>query len=289
MKLWDAIDNGTATSTSAKTTSRLVTGSAASGPSAPSTSQPVTSETYSNDTPTTVDIGGIESGTTFTDESMSEMWDSLLYPYQHPAFTAFEITGQAITLEVGDSTEANPVFTWTTTNQPNVQVDSISIVDATTLETLASNQPDNGILAVTHAAVTATTETSELYQIVGTNTDGETFSKDYRVYWKWKKYYGESSSATLDESGIESLRVGKLSSDYSGTYEFAYDTGKYKYICYPSSLGSIVSFKDQRTGLDVPFETAYTVSVTNTFGVTTNYSVYRTTNKIGGAIDIVVT
>ena len=41
-------------------------------------------------------------------------------------------------------------------------------------------------------------------------------------------------------------------------------------------------------GLPVPFEAPYTVSVTNSYGVATNYNVHRTTNILSGAITIIV-
>ena len=43
---------------------------------------------YTNATPTPVTIGGIDAGTTFTDQTMSDMWDALLYPTLYPALVA---------------------------------------------------------------------------------------------------------------------------------------------------------------------------------------------------------
>lgn len=42
---------------------------------------------YTNATPTPTTIGGISSGTTFNGKTMTEMWDSLLYPELFPSFT----------------------------------------------------------------------------------------------------------------------------------------------------------------------------------------------------------
>ena len=44
---------------------------------------------YTNSTPTTAKLGGIAQGTTFNLQTMQQMWDALLYPYQPPAFTNF--------------------------------------------------------------------------------------------------------------------------------------------------------------------------------------------------------
>jgi hypothetical protein len=90
----------------------------------------------------------------------------------------------------------------------------------------------------------------------------------------------------LVETDIESLRVGNLSSTFVGTYSFV--AGGYKYISYPSSFGTATSFKDVDTNFNVAMEAPYIISVTNTFGQTTNYNVHRTTNILGGAITIQV-
>lgn len=41
--------------------------------------------TYTNATPTPLPLGGIPAGTTFTAQTMQQMWDRLLYPYLAPA------------------------------------------------------------------------------------------------------------------------------------------------------------------------------------------------------------
>jgi hypothetical protein len=107
------------------------------------------------------------------------------------------------------------------------------------------------------------------------------------VSWWWRGYYGESVNAgPLGESDIEGLRVGSLITSFAGTYSFL--GGGYKYLCYPVALGKATSFIDVATQFNVPFEDAISVSVTNSFGVTANYWVHRSTNIMGGAISIAV-
>ena len=53
-------------------------------------------DAYTNATPTPVTIGGIPAGSTFSSVANNDMWTSLLYPYQYPAFTGFLIAGQPI-------------------------------------------------------------------------------------------------------------------------------------------------------------------------------------------------
>ena len=53
-------------------------------------------------------------------------------------------------------------------------------------------------------------------------------------------------------------------------------------------MGTATTFKDSTTNLDVPMEAVYTVSVTNAYGITTNYNVHRTTNILGSTINIII-
>lgn len=244
--------------------------------------------TYTNASPTPSTLGGIESGSTFSAQTMQQMWDALLYPYQYPAFTSFVMSGQATTLEVGDSTLVDPTFTWATSNASNVSPNTLRITDVTGGSTiLADNLANDGTEAVTLAAISKNSAASHVFRIRGTNTHTDFFTRDFTVSWLWRRFYGEDTDAgPLAESDIEGLRVSALASGFAGTYSFA--AGGYKYIAYPTAFGTATTFKDGSTNLDVPFETPYTVSVTNSFSETTDYRVHRSTNILGASINIIV-
>lgn len=271
----------TGLSTAAKTSlvaaiNELVSGVASAGPGS-----------YTNAAATPSTLGGIASGSTFANKTWQQMMDALLYPYQTPSFTTLAITGQSSPVEVGSSIAANPTFTWATANATNISANTIQITDVTNANAvLVSGSANDGTQAVTLATITKSTATSHTFRITGTNTNTATFTRDLTIAWQWKRYYGESASASLNETGIEALRVGGIVSGFAGTYSFS--AGGYKYLSYPTALGTATSFKDQSTNLDVPFEAATTVSVTNTYGVTTTYNVHRTTNVLGSAINIIV-
>jgi hypothetical protein len=241
---------------------------------------------YTNATPVPVTIGGIGSGTTFDEKTMTEMWDSLLYPYQSPSFTSFGISGQSTPIEVGSSVGANPIFTWAATNTANILANTTVITDVTSGVVLANNVSITSPYNATASAVTKTSATSNVWSIQQTNTNSVTFSRNYTVSWLWRTYYGESLTTPLVEADIEGLRASALYSGFARTYTF--NTTGYKYICYPTVLGIATNFTDTSTQLQVPFETPYTVSVTNSYGVNTNYYVFRTTNIINASISIAV-
>ena len=246
------------------------------------------SSTYTNASPTPSTLGGIVAGSTFTAQTMQQMWDALLYPYQAPAFTSFVMSGQATTLEVGDSTAVDPTFTWGTSNSGNVSPNTLRITDVTGGGTLlADNLANDGSEAVTLAAITKTSAASHVFRIRGTNTNTDFFTRDFTVNWLWRRFYGEDTDAgPLAEADIEALRVSGLASGFAGTYSFV--GGGYKYLAYPIAFGTATTFKDSSTNLDIPFETPYIVSVTNGFGQATDYRVHRSTNIMGAAINIIV-
>ena len=249
----------------------------------------VATAVYTNANPIPSTIGGWAAGSTFTGLTMQEMWDGLLYPYQTPAFSSFSISGQATSLEVGDSIGTNKTFTWGTTNSGNVKPNVIGLVDVTGGVTIASGLANDGTETTSYPAspITKTSATSHSFRVDGTNTHEQVFSRTFSVIWYWLRFYGESVNAgPLSESDIEGLRVSGLASGFAATYSFS--GGGYKYIAYPSVFGTATMFKDSSTNLDIPFETAYTVSVTNSFGVMTTYRVHRSTNIMGGAVGIVV-
>jgi len=245
---------------------------------------------YTNTTPMPEQVGGYPVGTTFNAQTIQQMFDGLLYPYQFPAFTAFSRGGLQTVYEVGDATSTGPLnFSWTTANSSNITVDTVEIVQLfapqTTLYGPAAN---TGLQAVniTDAASSNSPATISLYQISATNTQGNGFSSTISAAWRFRIFHGTSAATTLNESGIQGLASSSLSAGFAGTRAFA--AGDYKYICYPASFGTATSFTDQSTGLSIPMEAPYTVSVTNAFGVTANYRVHRSTNVLGGSINIIV-
>lgn len=245
---------------------------------------------YTNSAATPTTIGGISAGSTFSAKTIQEMFDSLLYPYQSPAFSVFSRTNLSSTYELGETVlVGSQTFTWTTSNSSNVSANTISIVQnvspTTTIYGPAANVGSSAItLSAAYSAGTSTTTT--LYTISGYNTNGSLFSTTISRSWRPKIYYGTSATSPLTQANIKALVSSPLASGFAGTYSFA--AGNYKYFCYPSSFGTATSFKDSSTNLDIAMEALYVVSVTNAYGITANYNVHRTTNILGSTINIII-
>ena len=245
--------------------------------------------TYTNATGVPVTLGGIVSGSTFSNVPLTEMFDRLLYPYQAPAFTSFVMSGQSTTLEVGDQiTAGSKTFTWSTSNQSNVSASSIFIYDWTNSTTvpIASNLANDGTEVVSISAVSKSSATSHVYRISGSNTQNAGFSRDFTVNWRWRMYWGTSSLSSLTETDIEALKSSSLVANSVGSFNFG--AGGYKYIAYPTVFGQKTSFKDPSTGFDVDMQAPVTTIVSNSFSIGTEYYVHRSTNVLGGSLTITV-
>lgn len=244
--------------------------------------------TYTNDTPMPEEVGGYEIGDTFNNASLQQLFTNLLYPYQYPAVSAFSISGQSTTLEVGDSVPGGVhTFAWNLTNDVNVATNSISIEDTTNGVVYGTTYAnDNSETIDIGNAVTKTSATSNTWKISANNTKGQTISRNFNVYWKWRTFYGTSAKESLTEADIKTLASQSLDSNFTGNKVVA--GGDYKYFAYPTVFGLKSNFQDVISGFAVAMEPASSVSITNDFGVTTDYYVHRTTNPIVGSLTVAV-
>ena len=254
--------------------------------------QPILSPSYTNAVPMPATVGGLLVGTTFLNQTLEDILNALLYPYQAPAFTAFSCDCGNV-VEVGTNIGGARIFAFTWTNPANVNAppapngfylrDMTAGADLEVAQPLAS--PINHVLAATvYHAIGANT-----YRIQGTNSLGAAFNMLFTVRWWWRYFAGPSALVgPLTEAQIEALTTTSLSDTFVRTYSFVAGA-TYKYICYPAVWGTATTFKDSATMLNVMMEPLYVVAVTNVNGDTTNYNVHRTTNVIGAAIDIIVT
>jgi hypothetical protein len=242
---------------------------------------------YTNPAATPTTIGGWVAGSTFSAVDNDTMWTTLLYPYQSPTFSTFSISGQSITLEVGDSvTSGSKTFTWSTTNSANINTNSLTITNHTDAITLGSSLANDGTESLSLAsAITKTSQASHTFRISGINSNSITFTRDFIVSWRFRVYHGENTTATLNETQIEALGTSTLTSSAAGTYSFL--AGGRKHICYPNSFTQLTTFKDALTLLNVDMNPVYVVSITNSFGVTQDYYCHSTLNVLGSAIDII--
>jgi hypothetical protein len=254
---------------------------------------------YTNTGATPTTIGGIAAGSTFNGKTMQQMWDSLLYPYQLPAFSSFSL-GITSPKEVGYDITTSQTFTWGTTNASNVSANTITIAgyNLTTLTGLANDGSEGITFTGVVTRTSADAPGTRAWTIQGTNTNSSTFSGSLSIRWDYKMYAGTSTNTSLTASQITGLtNYNSVKNGFAGTY--ALSAGGYKYFCFATGYGTPTSWVDTSNNLSVGMYTGYPnidgsgnsydlVSVTNAEGETTNYKVYRTLNILGSTINIAI-
>ena len=260
------------------------------------------SMTYTNPNATLVDVGGVEAGSTFNTVPLQDMWTDLLYPELTPKFTSFDLAGVGTTVEVGYTIASGAqTLNWTTSNSSFIQPNTIRLRDISGGVTFVTGSTNDGTEGVTFpVSIQKTSSTSHTWRVDANRLNTTNFYRNHSISWRWRNYFGESVNATLTHDQITGLTNSNLVTTEVTTYDFV--GGGYKYICYPNAFGSPNLFKDEATNLQVAMadnsdgyttlSNGYyynTISITNQYGISTTYRVYRTKNILGGAISIIVT
>ena len=256
---------------------------------------------YAGDSPTTVIVQNIPSGTDITGFTYDALFQNIYAPYVAPAFTSFGIT-QTTPIEVGTTITGLKQFTWGFSTPSNLQPNSVSVIDFTNAITLQSGINNTSPQNVNIGSVQKIVSSSNQWRATAINTKSNVLTSLLAtVNWWWYLYYGVSANATLNEAQIKAL-TGTLRATQVGDFNFP--VLNYKYFCFPNTtpFGNVNGFKDTATNLDVPMADSTNdafygntqlnglsyglVNVTNSQGIAVDYRVYRSKNVLGGAITI---
>lgn len=114
--------------------------------------------------------------------------------------------------------------------------------------------------------------------------NGQSVSKVYNIYFKYKKYWGTSTSASLTSSQVIAL-AGSTWADSKamGATTFDCTGGKYVYYVIPSSLGTPEFWVGGLKNTDVVTTSA---TVTNASGGSATYSIIRLANIQTGVLSV---
>lgn len=114
--------------------------------------------------------------------------------------------------------------------------------------------------------------------------NGQSVSKVYNIYFKYKKYWGVSTSASLTSAQVLTLGNSTWAdSKAMGATTFDCRGGKYVYYVVPSSVGVPEFWVGGLKNSDVVITNA---NVTNASGGTTTYQIMRLTNIQTGVLSI---
>lgn len=180
------------------------------------------------------------------------------------------------TWEMGSSTK--PVVSITASRKGSDVTSSCSIV--------VQPQPSlAGSLNSDKRTWTASTNISSVYNIqVSATLNTQSITKSVIYYFKYKKYWGTSTSASLTSSQVIAL-AGSTWADSKamGATTFDCTGGKYVYYVIPSSLGTPEFWVGGLKNTDVVTTSA---TVTNASGGSTTYSIMRLANIQTGVLSV---
>jgi hypothetical protein len=149
---------------------------------------------YDLASPATITVGGVPSGYVLTGKSTSEILEKMLVVYQAPTFSAFSITGQSTTIEVGVALSGSKTFTWATTNNGNITPNTLSIKDVDANNVLASGLSNDGTESITIGTITNTSPIIQDWEIRGTNTQAADFTRTFTVSSIYPYFWGKVAS-----------------------------------------------------------------------------------------------
>lgn len=151
---------------------------------------------YSLMSPTNITVGALTSGTDITGLSLSEIIQMMVIAYLAPTFNVFNIIGQQTLIEVGNTIIGNRTFTWTNTNVANIIPNSILIRDSNLNITLIEDLPVNSNIVYDFTpAIEFNTAMTKTWQIRGTNSNNQIFSRNFSVQSIFPYFWGKVSSS----------------------------------------------------------------------------------------------
>jgi hypothetical protein len=163
---------------------------------------------YTGASPSTIALGGIAAGTDLSGRTFSDILQEMLVVYLSPSFSAFAITGQALTIEIGDSIPAgNKTFTWATTNNGNIKPNAITIRNQSALVDLATPLANDGNQVVNlPTPIQLNAEgASQIFRIIGENTQNVLFQRDLTIVADYKRFYGSPAVAPVDSASVRAM------------------------------------------------------------------------------------
>lgn len=102
---------------------------------------------YTGQSPTTVTVGGLASGTDISNQTYTEIIESIVSPYVDPSISLFSVSGQPLTVEVGTLLTGSRMFNWNVINNSG-QVNYVNIFDVTNSSYIIQNTPNDGVQSV---------------------------------------------------------------------------------------------------------------------------------------------
>jgi len=250
--------------------------------------------------PVTVTVGGVDAGDVFsTGTSARSILEAILYPYVGEEILTFD-NGLNSTYEVGQTVSGTKNASWTTAGPDTNWVEGGFEYSADNgIGTLATgldydSKPDS----YTHPSTSFSTPTTVTYTITGEQNQGSPSSATDTTWWYYAFYAGKTLDPAWDGTGFNGSNTlyGQTktlrSSPLTWSFTVQEISNHYTYIIIPTDSlpaggSSAIEFVNSADDSDVAVvRPPTTFSYTNTYGVSVNYTMFRSFFDFGGQITI---
>lgn len=191
---------------------------------------------YTNLYPSQVTVGGIPAGTTFSNVPISQMFDSIFYPYLTPIIS---LNASTLVYEYGSSFA--PSLYWT------MQARTLDITSATLSGAVSPILPGvsaSTVLSGTSSSLSITTTNPTASWTLNVSDGTVSVATTIVANRVFPFFYGMTSAATM--SGVTLYT--NLTKDIDGLSNKAYTyngINQYMYFAYPASYGTVSEIFDQ--------------------------------------------
>lgn len=236
---------------------------------------------YSGTSPTTVTVGGLASGTDISGQSLADIIESIVSPYVDPVFTAFSVSGQSTTVEVGTTLSGSKTFTWSITANSG-SVSTIDIYDNTAAATLVSGTANDGSQGATITSKQLNSNgATQSWKGIGNNSSpsGTFNSSNFTVTSRFYRFYGPESSEPESSAEVRAL---PSSAFHTGATTFTLNTGDTEstfYVALPPSvtISSVVDLDALNAVITSEYVLIGTISVDDAGSTARTYNLYGMT------------
>lgn len=258
-------------------------------------------------------VGGIAGGVTLTNLTAISILNKMLFPYEVPTFTGFDVGLTATKIfEMGQTASAAGPYpaTWTGTNLENITASDL-VISKDGVSITSGFAAGSSPKSVTHAAYKYSSPTKISFQLTGTDIQGTVVTSNTDDYsWKPKYYWGATSGnmfscgggICLTASGASATMfntLAKLQTMVSGTGAFVggetsqmndpttvrftplWNTPLYMYFILPQTVSTdltAVSFQSNGT-IPLTVVGPKYIDIQNSFGVTTTYGIWQSSQS----------
>lgn len=263
--------------------------------------------TYTNSNPTTIAVGGIAIGSSFSATySVQQMFDMLLYPYTAPTLS---LSANNTPRQFGSSTAVT--LTWSVVKTKE-SITGIT-VDVSSIVANGGDQNSTKSTTATHSLVPTAVQEIQTYTMSVVDNALKTTTKTATVTWQNKIYWGSIdlsslSNPNLTTSPSSASSVGSyvtatliknltgagvspgsaLATSYSKTYTGINGAGKYLIFAHPTIFGSTPTFVVNNNPNTAFTKVWSSNSFVNESGFSSNYDVWVSNTAYNGSANIII-